>query len=139
MSGRHVLRSRGFRYLVVGAFNTGTSYAVYSSGLYLGLSVPGASLASILSGILLGFATQGLLVFRHLSVPVFFRFVGNWGIMYVVYVSVVLGASKIGVSPYMGGVIALIFTVPLSYFVLSRYVFRRSDSGTGIIASRQSN
>ena len=113
MSGGHLLRSRGLRYLAVGALNTGFSYVVYSTVLFLGLSVPVASLASLIFGILLGFSTQGILVFRHLSALAFFRFLANWGIMYCVYIGVVMGVAEFGVTPYLGGLIALIVTVLL--------------------------
>lgn len=136
---RRFLGHRGLRYLAVGAVNTGASYAVYASALLLGFSVPVASLASILFGILLSFATQGMLVFRQLSVAAFPRFVANWVIMYLAYVGVVLAAAEFGVSPYLGGLVALVVTIPLSYFVLSRFVFVPTDAGAPVTSARPSD
>lgn len=99
-------------------------YGTYCLGLMSGLSVPAASLASILVGIVASFASQGAVVFGNVTVGAFFRFVANWTVMYLAYVGVVTGLGYVGVSPYLGGLLAFVPTTIVSYFVLRHYVFR---------------
>ncbi len=117
-------RTRSLRYLVVGAGNTAFAYLVYALGLVFGLPVPVASLVSLLCGIIVSFATQGSLVFGHLSPLAFVRFVLNWLVMYLIYVGLVLGLMAFEINPYLGGLAALVVTTTISFITLKRLVFR---------------
>lgn len=116
-------RSRPLRYFVVGACNTLLGYGAYCLGLIGGLSVPAASLGSIVVGIVASFVTQGVVVFGNVTVGAFFRFVANWAVMYVAYVGVVIGLGYVGIGPYIGGLVAFVPTTIVSYFMLRHFVF----------------
>lgn len=120
----HWRRFRLLRYLVVGGANTAFAYLVYALGLVLGLPVPIASLISLLVSIVISFVSHGSLVFGHLSLPAFVRYVLNWSLMYLIYVGVVLGFMKFDVNPYLGGLVGMVVTTSLSFFLLGRVVFR---------------
>jgi putative flippase GtrA len=113
---------------LVGALNTLLGYGAYCLSLYGGLSVSVASLVAIVVGVLVSFTTQGFVVFGHVTVRAFFRFMVNWALMYGVYVGVVSGLQKVGVSPYFGGLVAFVPTTTVSYFILRDYVFRGSST-----------
>lgn len=128
-------QTRWLRYLMVGAANTAFAYLVYALGLLFGLSVPLASLVSLLIGIIVSFATQGSLVFGHLSPLAFVRFVLNWLAMYLIYVGLVLGLMAFEINPYLGGLAALVVTTTISFITLKRLVFRPPGSDDAAIES----
>jgi len=115
---------RPLRFLLVGALNTGLSYALYAALVYAGLGIALASFVALLAGIVWGYATQGRWVFGHRSAAAFVRFVGVWALIYAVYVATVLAAGRFGVGAYGGGLIATPLVAALSYALQSRFVFR---------------
>lgn len=114
---------RPIRYLLVGLANTLLGYAAYSLCLLGGLSVPVAGLVAIIVGVAISFFVQGFVVFGNVTMGALFRFVGNWMLMYAVYVGVVTALQHVGVSAYLGGLIAAVPTSIVSYFVLRSFVF----------------
>jgi putative flippase GtrA len=112
------------RYLVVGMINTGISFGAYAGGIAFGLPVALASLCAIVLGVLVSFAGQGALVFGDRSPAAFIRFVVSWGLMYMLHVGVVTGLGTLGLNAYLGGIVALVVTTSISYFVLRDFVFR---------------
>ena len=122
------MRGRPIRFVFVGALNTAMGYAVYCLSLYAGLSVPKASLAAIVFGVVLSFLTQGLVVFGNATGGAFLRFIANWGIMYAIYVGVISALQTVGLSPYLGGLAAGGATTTVSYFILRDFVFRGPTS-----------
>ena len=126
-----MIRGRPIRFLLVGALNTVLGYAVYCLSLYAGLSVPRASLVAIVFGVIVSFLTQGFVVFGNATGTALLRFIVNWGIMYAVYVGVVAALQTVGLSPYVGGLVASGATTAASYFILRDFVFRGPTSSRG--------
>ena len=121
---RMTLRSsRPLRYLLVGVGNTLLGYGAYSLSLAGGLPVPVASLVAVITGVIISFFSQGLVVFGNVTIGAMLRFVANWMVMYALYVGVVTALQHAGVSPYLGGLFAFVPTTILSYFVLRDVVF----------------
>ena len=115
---------RPLRFLLVGALNTGFSYALYAALVYAGLGVALPSLVALLAGIVFSYATQGRLVFGHPSKAAFVRFVAVWIVIYAAYVATVLAAGRFGVGAYAGGLIATPLVAVLSYVLQARFVFQ---------------
>lgn len=119
---------RPLRYLLAGTFNTLASYSVYGAGLLIGLGVARASLLALLLGVLIGFCTQGGLVFGRMTLASFVRFVAAWGLMYGVFLGTVAAMAMLGVGPLLGGVAGTAAVTLLSYFVLRDLVFRAGSA-----------
>lgn len=115
------------RYLVVGIFNTGLSYALYALFIYLGLDYKAANLLSLLIGIVISFKTQGRLVFKNTSNRLFGRFVVSWVLIYFFTIALIGQIIDLGFNAYWAGAMALPFSVASSYLIQKYYVFRISN------------
>lgn len=114
------------RYLFVGIFNTGLSYALYALFLYLGLDYKQANLLALIIGIVISFKTQGHLVFKNTNNRLFGRFVISWIFIYFLTIAVIGQIINLGFNAYWAGAMALPFSVALSYLIQKYYVFRIS-------------
>lgn len=115
------------RYLAVGIFNTGLSYALYALFIYLGLDYKAANLLSLLIGIVISFKTQGRLVFNNTSNRLFGRFVVSWALIYFFTIALIGQIINLGFNAYWAGAMALPFSVATSYLIQKYYVFRISN------------
>ena len=118
---------RPLRFLLVGAMNTGLSYALYAALVHAGLGVALPSAVALVAGIVWSYATQGRLVFGHRSPAAFLRFVAVWLAIYAAYVATVLAVGRFGIGAYAGGLIATPLVAALSYVLQARFVFRPAD------------
>ncbi len=112
------------RFVAAGVVNTGFSYGVYAAFLWLGISYPLANLAVMISGVLIGFMTQGHFVFRRLEGRRFPSFVLSWLTLWglnVMLIGLLLPFTRD--NAYAAGAIALIMIVPLSFIVQKYLVF----------------
>ncbi|WP_428688724.1 GtrA family protein [Roseibium sp.] len=112
------------RFVLVGAINTGFSYAVYTLGLFLGLPYWLASLVALLLGIAMSFITQGRFVFRTTlsgRLPVF---VAVWTVIYLVNILMIRTLAALGANYYLAGAIAVVPVVILSFTLNRLVVFR---------------
>jgi putative flippase GtrA len=123
-------RVRPARFVLAGGINTAVSYGVYALMLGLGLPLALASLISLLSGIAVGFVTQGQFVFRKLSASSLVRYLLAWTAMYGLHFGVVTGLMRFGLPPLGGALVALVLIAGLSYFVLRDLVFRADEAQT---------
>jgi putative flippase GtrA len=120
--------ARFLRFLVIGTLNTAFSYSLYALGLYLGLPFYLASLVALILGIFFSFFTQGRFVF---DVPLqgrFPRFVAIWMLIYVVNILVIRFIAIFDVNYYLAGMLALVPTTLLSFFLQRYLVFQESDN-----------
>lgn len=104
------------------------SYGLYVVLLYVGLGIPIATFLALVAGVCLSFATQGKFVFGIVSVGSFIRFLASWSALYGLFLAVVLGLERFGISPYLGGLVATAINVIISFFVLRGFVFKRPDT-----------
>jgi putative flippase GtrA len=123
-------RLRPLRFLVAGGVNTAVSYGVFALMLWLALPLALASLLSLLSGLAVGYLTQGRFVFRRLPSGSLLRYVLAWIVMYGVHYGVVSQLMRLGVPPLAGALVALVVIAALSYFVLRDLVFRADGNQT---------
>ena len=115
--------ARLLRFLIVGAINTALSYAIYALGLRVGLAFPVASLVALVCGLLISFVTQGVFVFASALKGRFPRFLAVWAVIYLVTIAVIWVQTRLGVSDYLAGLLAIPVTAVLSFLLQRRYVF----------------
>jgi putative flippase GtrA len=123
-SGMHRLLNFQFiRYLFVGVFNTGFSYAIYATFLFIGLEYRLANLLALLLGIGFSFITQGKVVFKNATRLTFFKFVVAWLLIYLFNISLIAVLMKGAMSAYLAGALTLLPVTLISYFILKLWVF----------------
>lgn len=123
-------RVRPARFVLAGGVNTAVSYGVYALMLHLDMPLALASLVSLLSGLAVGYLTQGRFVFRTLSAASLLRYLLAWAAMYGLHYGVVTGLMRFGVPPLAGALVALVLIAGLSYFVLRDLVFQADADHT---------
>ena len=111
------------RFVLVGAANTAFSYAVYASGLFLGLSYQLASLFGLIAGIAVGFVAHGLLVFRQRLRGRLPLFVGLWGLLYFANITLIGALGLAGLNHYIAGLVATAPITGFAYLLQKRIVF----------------
>ncbi|MCX7350098.1 MAG: GtrA family protein [Alphaproteobacteria bacterium] len=112
------------RFLIAGTINTAFSYMIYALFLWLEVSYPLANLASMIGGVLLGFVTQGLFVFRRLETRRFPVFVVSWLAIWGLNVLCIgLLLPLVNGNAYVAGALTLFIIVPLSFIVQKHLVF----------------
>ena len=114
-------RWRFGRYLVVGVLNTAFAYGVYVMALLAGTNVMLANLVSFVAGLLLGFKSQGHIVFRNTKNSLFLRYVLVWLLIYACNVGMLTLFMAMGQNAFVAGALALPFTAVLGY-LLQRYL-----------------
>lgn len=121
---KYYVTSPLFRFVIVGTFNTSISYCIYAVMLFMNQSYAIANLIALVSGIVIGFKTQGLIVFRNRDNLLIFRFILLWSIIYTLTIVFIGNLIKIGLTAYTSGVLALPFSTILSFFGQKYFVFR---------------
>ena len=128
-----VLR-QAIRFVLVGALNTGISYAVYAAGLFAGLRFELANLLACVAGIVVGFRTHGRFVFTGARAPRLWKYFLVWMSLYVCNILLIRLFVAIGVNAYAAGALATPFVIAASY-LLNRWIVFRAD--TPVIAPRE--
>ncbi|MWV26691.1 GtrA family protein [Aurantiacibacter rhizosphaerae] len=116
-------RGRLLRFLVVGAANTGLSYAVYAGGLSLGLSYQLASLVALLVGIATGFVLQGKVAFKAQLKGRFLPFLGLWSLLYLANIVAIDAIAFFGLNYYWAGLLAAVPVNIISFVALRSVIF----------------
>ncbi len=123
-----LLQGQSVRYILIGILNTAFSFGCYSLFIFLGLTVPIASLIALVLGVFFSFVTQGTLVFRNASGVALIKFIVTWAMMYCLHVLIVQSLMSYGINPYLGGVVAMCVTTVISFFLMRDFVFRIHSS-----------
>jgi putative flippase GtrA len=118
-------RYTSFRFIIIGALNTGFSYSVFALLLFLGFGIEIGSLLALLVGILFSYLTQSSIVFRYTSAGAFARFILMWGVIYAVNLMIIRAVMVFGTSTYLAAAIATGPVTVISYFLQKLAVFRR--------------
>lgn len=119
------------RYVVVGLFNTAVSYALYCALLYAGVAYPLASLGSLLGGIFLSFVTLGRYVFLSRLRGRFPRFLMVWCGLYLLNIGLLNVLIKVGLDPYIAGIVAAPPTIGLAFLLQRFFVFPPATARPG--------
>jgi len=121
---RRAVHNRIVRFFVVGALNTAFAYGLFAALVLAGLHYPVASAVATVIGILFSFQTIGRLVFGSHDLSLIVRFLGVYGVVWLVGVSLLGWAERHGVSVLIA---AAVLTVPiglLSFGLQRIFVFR---------------
>ena len=113
------------RFLIVGLFNTVLSFGIYILCLYFGMNHWGANLFALLFGVVIGFRSNGVLVFRNYKTSLWLRFLLSWVVIYVLVSSIIGFIIDEGIDSALAGVYALPFSAALSFLMQKYFVFRR--------------
>ena len=130
MASAHFLSSKVMRFLLVGGLNTAVAYAAYALFLFTGLTYASANFLALIVGIVIGFKTQGILVFRNSDNRLFVRFVAFWAVMYLLNIGLIAQLMSLGLNAYAAGAVAFPLIAPLSFVVQNSFVFRRARNGS---------
>jgi putative flippase GtrA len=114
-----------YRFILVGGFNTAFSYGLYASFLSIGFGYKVAYLIAFSTSIIISFKTQGAFVFRNTDSKLLGKYIISWLLIYAGNISVIGFIISLSGNPYLATIIALPFTVLISYVVQKRFVFNR--------------
>ncbi len=112
------------RFLIVGGLNTAFGYGVFAGLVLLGAWYPVAALVSTVLGVLFNFVTTGVFVFNSRKTSRLLRFVGVYGVCYVVGVLVLRVTSDFGISVLVTSAVMLLPMALFSYTLQRLLVFR---------------
>lgn len=111
------------RFLAVGTLNTGFSFGVYSSLIYLGWDFRLANFLALVIGVLFSFKTQSVLVFFNSDNRLLWRFIIGWAVIYFATIELIGYFISLGLDAYSAGALAVPFSAMLSYLIQKRFVF----------------
>lgn len=123
MTGERGEGARLIRFCIIGGLNTLCSYLLFAVGLHLGLPYPWATLLAGIAGVALGFKLHGRYVFQNPGRGRFGWFVLVFTATFLASVSV-QAAARGFCNGYWAGAFATAVTVPLSFLLNRRLVFR---------------
>jgi len=112
-------------FFVVGGLNTLFGYGVYALMILVGLTVPVAIAVSTVAGVLFNFKTTSRLVFGNRDNSKIVRFVAAYLVTYMLNVGLAGLLVRAGLNSYLAGAAAILPMALVSYFILSRFVFRK--------------
>lgn len=121
-----VWEKKFMRFLFVGALNTLFGYALFSLLIFSGLHYAMAVFFSTVGGTLFNFKTTGKIVFRADKNSLLFKFLGVYGVVYLLNVAALKAMAHFGVSMYLAGILLALPMALVSYALNSRLVFRRN-------------
>jgi putative flippase GtrA len=122
-----LIQKQWLRFIIVGAFNTGFSYAVYAVFIFFGANYALANFMGLALGIVVGFNTTGRLVFKNTDNKRFYRFIIVWGVIYLVSTYAIGWFVSIGLNEYAAGLVTLPLSAVMSFVLQKYFVFRRSE------------
>lgn len=114
---------RPLRFLIVGGVNTLFGYGAYALLLFVGLHYVAAAFLATVAGVLFNYFTTGGLVFEHMSRRALVSFVLVYVLTYAVNVACVGLLGRLGVGPYLAGLVLVLPMAALAYLLMSHFVF----------------
>lgn len=112
-----------FRYYQAGVVNTAFGYGSYAALVALGLNIYLAQIISHVMGMAFNYVTYSRYAFRGHD-PSILRYLGAYGVQYLLSVAALAGCTAIGASPYIAGLGSIVIVSVLNYFVLKKFVYR---------------
>lgn len=120
--GTKLLNNETVRFIIAGSANTLFCYVIFTISLFCGLERTWAMSVATLATILVSFLVMGYYVFEcGLTLRRFVMFFAMQGMGYVLNISLLTLISKSGVSDYLSGLISLLATAFVTFF-MSKYV-----------------
>ena len=111
-----------WRYYQVGIVNTGFGYGMFALFLKLGLNMYVAQICAHILGVAFNYFSYSRHVFKdsETSKP---RFILSYAFNYLLGLATITAASLFIHSPYIAGIISIVFSSLANYFVLKNLVF----------------
>lgn len=127
------------RFLIVGGLNTAFAFGIYTALVLSGLPFVLANLIALVTGIVVTFKSNARLVFQR-NGGSFIRYLVLWSVVFVVQNVIIWKVTTVVTAPLLyglvtpevlGGAIALLITIPVSFFAQAGWVYRlpREDKG----------
>lgn len=115
---------RLIRFFLVGGLNTLFGYGAFASLLFIGFHYAWAALLGTVAGVIFNFFTTGRLVFDRSTSGGLIRFVAVYALVYLLNVAALWAFERLGINPYVSGLILIVPMACLSYLLMRRFVFR---------------
>ena len=113
---------RLWRYYQAGIVNTAFGYALYAAFVALGLNMYVAQIVAHLLGVMFNYVTYSRHAFHDSSVSKS-RFVVSYAVNYLLGLAALWGVSRFIPSPYLAGLVAVVFVSLINYLILRHWVF----------------
>lgn len=121
-----LLRTRFFKFLLVGLMNAAFGYGCFAVFVYLGLHYSAALFLATVLGVIFNFKSIGTLVFNSNNNGRVYRFVIGYVVVYGVNLSGIALLSLFDVMPYVSGLILVPPMAVLSFLINNRFVFNHA-------------
>jgi putative flippase GtrA len=121
---RRLLHSTLVRFIAVGMLNTAFSYALYAGLVLSHIDYRLALTICSVVTIIWNFNTTGRLVFGNRRKALIFKFVGGYGLIYLVNLGLVIMLARLGVGELARQAVALPVIVACSFALNRGWVFR---------------
>jgi putative flippase GtrA len=121
---RRLLHSTLVRFIAVGVLNTAFSYALYAGLVLSHIDYRLALTICSVVTIIWNFNTTGRLVFGNRRKALIFKFVGGYGLIYLVNLGLVIMLARFGVGELARQAVALPVIVACSFALNRGWVFR---------------
>nr|WP_294847231.1 GtrA family protein [uncultured Sphingomonas sp.] len=119
---------RIFRYYQAGILNSMFGYGLFAALVWAGMNMFLAQVLAHIMGVLFNYFTFSRYAFAgHQTSRV--NFVLSYAVNYVVSVATLYLFSHIVASPYLAGLLTIVFVSAVNYLVLKRWVFREPVNG----------
>lgn len=118
---------RLWRYYQAGIVNTVFGYGLYALFVAAGFNMYVAQITAHVLGVVFNYFTYSRYAFRdhHGSKS---RFVVSYAVNYLLGLAALATASTVIHSPYLAGLVAVVFVSVVNYFILKHLVFFRQRS-----------
>lgn len=100
-----VLRNKIIRFFLVGGLNTIFGYGVFALLIFIGLHYTIAGLFATVLGVLFNFKTIGIIVFNNNNNWIIFKFIGVYGINYVISILLLTFLEQSGIDSYLSKIL----------------------------------
>lgn len=112
-------------FLLVGGINTVFGYSMFVLCLWLGMHYALAAAVATVLGVLFNFKSTGGLVYKNKDNSRLPWFIGVYGVVYVLNVAGLTVLLRLGIAPWLGGLLLILPCAMVSYLLNSRFVFRQ--------------
>jgi GtrA-like protein. len=126
LTASELLKTKFFKFLLVGLMNAAFGYGCFAVFVYLGLHYSAALLLATVLGVVFNFKSTGGLVFNSNNNGLIFRFVVGYVVVYGVNLGGIAMLSLFGVTPYVSGLILVPPMAVLSFLINNRFVFNHA-------------
>jgi putative flippase GtrA len=116
--------NRLWRYYQAGIVNTLFGFGLYALLLSFGIWMYAAQLIAHVLGVVFNYFTYSRHAFAG-SQASKFRFVVSYGFNYLLGLGSLAAAAQVIESPYIAGIVSILFVSLVNYFVLKNLVFTR--------------